>query len=698
MVMRRTPSVQHPATILKGGLDQITPALSLRAGHVVDAINFECAVQGGYSRVKGYQRYDGQTALDNAAYQVVSTTTLTQTLIVGNGIGGQTSAANGLIIDVGNGYVVVGLTTPATFIVGENIIFSLAVIGQVTAVAVKVSAKNNAIYLAGAAEVVRGLIKKVGNTNGLGPVRGAFVLNNNVYAFRDDLNGILSNLWKATLAGWVLVEPTKSFTYNTSVGTGIGGAIPPSEGETFTQTSTGATGIVKRVMQEIGAWKTAATATADAGRLVFQQTSVADVFLGNAVTFSGGATAFVTSAGALQARLAGGKYEFVLANFAGAAQSNRIYGVDGINKPFEFDSVDNVYCQIDLKISGVQAKHIAYHLKYLMVSIGSSIVFSEVGLPYRFTTGGQIATGDVVTGLQALPGTQSSGALAVAGPNNIQILYGNTPANFNLTYFNENAGVINYTMQNFNDVLLFNENGIGTLTTTLKYGNFSAASLTEKIKTFVKDNVTKVAYSVLCREKNQYRIFFTNGYALYLTLSKESEKGVMPIYFPSPVYCAHQARLNDRSEIVLIGSEDGYVYQMEKGTSFDGAPIPAYMDFAWDHNGSPRIEKSYQHATIEMTSQTFASIGFTYQLGYGSDEYAESVIVDTGSPFQGTYRWDQFQWDAFVWDGRSLLPTEVDMDGTAENVKISLASETNYIDSFTINSYILSLINRRAKR
>jgi len=45
----------------EGGLNMIEPALSMRAGELVAADNFEVDVRGRYRRVDGYERFDGQT-------------------------------------------------------------------------------------------------------------------------------------------------------------------------------------------------------------------------------------------------------------------------------------------------------------------------------------------------------------------------------------------------------------------------------------------------------------------------------------------------------------------------------------------------------------------------------------------------------------------------------------------------------------
>ena len=45
----------------EGGVNLVEPALSMRAGELVAANNFEVDVRGRYRRLDGYERFDGQT-------------------------------------------------------------------------------------------------------------------------------------------------------------------------------------------------------------------------------------------------------------------------------------------------------------------------------------------------------------------------------------------------------------------------------------------------------------------------------------------------------------------------------------------------------------------------------------------------------------------------------------------------------------
>ena len=82
---------------LRGGLDLVTPPLSLKPGYVRDALNFEASVLGGYTRIAGYERVDGRPNPSDAIYLTL-TANVTGTIAVGNDITGATSGATGRVI------------------------------------------------------------------------------------------------------------------------------------------------------------------------------------------------------------------------------------------------------------------------------------------------------------------------------------------------------------------------------------------------------------------------------------------------------------------------------------------------------------------------------------------------------------------------------------------------------------------------
>jgi hypothetical protein len=338
---------------------------------------------------------------------------------------------------------------------------------------------------------------------------------------------------------------------------------------------------------------------------------------------------------------------------------------------------------------------------HLVAAILSSLVISGTGTPYRYLTtdgGAEIATGDTVTDLLLQPGSQTVGTLAVYCRSNTLMLYGTSVSDWNLVPFNTGAGAIANTAQNMEQSYALDDAGVRSLSTTLNFGNFTQATLTYPIYPFIAAERTKTTCSLVCRTKSQYRIFFSDGYALHMTIVNGKLLGSMPQVFPTGMNCAFSGKLSTGDEVMYAGGNDGYVYQLDKGSSFDGADVNAYMTFNWNSMRSARILKFFRRASVEMQGNYYAAISFGYSLGYGTTELSQPTAQSYTSGFSGAPQWDLFVWDSFIWDGQTISPTEIGLSGTAENIQITISSGTDYIYPYTVNSVITHFTPRRGMR
>ncbi len=672
-----------------GGLDLVTPSLRLQPGALRDCLNFEVAAFGGYARVGGYERTDGQFAPSAAATTTVQVSLFVNVPTIGQVVTQATTGATGTVIAVA--------TTPAPYIALTKVtgIFDQSnilttpgpvVVGVATPLTVGLDAKTKAIYAAAAADVYRALIQKVPGT---GPVRGVvgmeFAGTDQLYAFRDNVGATAALLYKATPAGWVQVP------YYNTVSFTSGGTAVPLDGDTLTQG--GVTATIKRVVWQSGAWSGTA-----AGQFIITNPSGGNFAAGAATTTS---TAAVTISGVQTpiTMAAGGRFEFDKGNFSGQLVTRRIYGCDGVNPCFEFDG--DTLTPIFTGLSPDRPAHIRIHKNILFVSQQSSMVYSAAGDPFKWSSvdgGGEIATGDTVNGMITLPGSQTTATLGVYMQSNTAFLYGSDPTTFNFVLFNTDIGAVPYSVQNMFDTFFLDDFGVVTLKTTLNYGNFLPTTLTKNIYPFIARERGNLMASAVNRAKGQYRLFFRDGYGLYCTVLNQQYLGSALVLFPDVITCADITHLSDGEEATYVGSESGYVFQMDMGTSFDGAPIDAYITTAWDPVKSPRILKRFRAASIEVQGDSYAEIQYGWQMGYGNSQIPQLPDISLPLNLSNVPHWDEFTWDEFVWDGSGLTPTDTDETGTAENISVIISSGSNYTAPYTVNSIIHHYSMRRGMR
>jgi len=665
----------------------------LQPGALRDVLNFECAQSGGYARIQGYERYDGHPAPSSASYQIIQLQSFTTVPTAGQTVTQNGSGATGTIIAVVVTPVPYLVVTQVTgFFDAANVLSVVpSPIGTAAPLTVAVSAQTDAQYTAAAAQVYRAQIAAV---PGSGPVLGVVGMIFNgvdcVFAFRANQAKTAVLLYQSTAAGWSLVP-----FFNLVLWTE--GSAQPLDGDTLTQG--GVTATIKRVMWQSGAFAASPGNTA-VGAFVVTNPTGGNFAAGAATTSSGGAV--VLSGAQTPITLApGGRFEFTKCNFAGQLVTKRIYGCDGVNQCFEFDGV--TFAPITTGLSPDQPSHITFHKNYLLISQGSSLFYCGVGTPFKWDStdgGGEIATGDVVTGMLTLPGSQTTATCGVYCTQNTSFLYGTDPTTFNFVTFNTGLGALPYSAQNLFDTFVFDVLGVVTLRTTLNWGNFLPTTLTKNLLPFIQQERSKLVASSIMRSKSQYRVFFSDGYGLWLTMVNQQYLGAAVVGFPNPVSCCDEGVTTDDNEVTYFGSSDGlgFVYQMDVGTSFDGQPISAYITPAWDAIKSPRVLKRYRAASIEIQGSSFANIQIGYQLGYGTALIGQPTPIEIASNFAAALHWDNFTWDSFTWDGTTLVPTDIDLTGTGENIQITIGSNDNYTDAYTLNSVIYHYSMRRGIR
>ena len=671
--------------ILAGGLDQITPSLSLKGGVARYAANFECSVTGGYSRIAGYERFNGMTSPSNTdnpreiiiVDAIANAPTIGQTITASGGGTGVLAyiAGTKLVLTETAGSISDGdtLTGPG------GSIGTIVTVGGQPETPLESALITNAI-----ADIYRSDITAV---PGSGRVLGVVEMNDVVYAFRNNAGGTATDIYKSTSSGWSQVPLL--YTVAFSAGTTV-----PAEGSTLTQG--GVTATVKRIMLEAGAW----TGTA-AGQMVIAA-PVGGNFTSGAATIG---TTNLTLGGAQTAVTIpkDGQYEFVVTNFAGQEGTTRIYGVNGVGTAFEFDGT--ILAPIRTGATTDKPTHVVAHKGYLFLSQGSSLMFSAPGQPFCFAAAdgaAEIATGYDVTGMIVMPTGTGAASLGVSSRSNIGVLYGSDSSDFSFVMMNTGTGSLPFSLQSMAQVMAFDDRGALSIQTALQYGNFTQTTVTNSVLPFINEHINMFTCATLNRRRSQYRLFFSDGAGLYITLVNGKLAGCMPVYFPDPVRCAWEGKWSDGEDYCLFGSDDGFVYQMDKGTSFDGDEIEFLLQLNFSPARSARTLKRYRKAALELAAEssqarTYVEFHAAAIIGYDSPEYNQPVSAGY-TQLVGSSRWDSFAWDEFFWDSNGLEPVEMSLDGTSENMALLLYGSADYIAPFTINSGLVHYSPRRMMR
>jgi hypothetical protein len=669
--------------LLGGGLDLLTPAITMEPGKVSSSQNYEPQIGGGYRRIDGFERFDGQDSPSDMAYWLAAVT-LTLPVAVDDTITGLTSAATGIVIAQIPGYLVLGAVT-GTFTNNESI-SNGATVGTIGLVALRGAAdpSNDADYTNLAADLQRGNIDAV---PGEGRIRGVWRYNDVLYAFRDNVGATAGGMYKSTSAGWVQVTFGSEIQFTNAVGEIFAG-------NTITGLTSGATALVVKPMLRTGTWSAAGVGTLIISTITGTWQS------GEAIQVTGVTKATSSSLATAITRLPGGALDFCNANFTGSTDTKKMYGADGVNLAFEFDGTN--YIPIRTGMATDAPSHVIEHKFYLHLSFRGSSQYSGLGLPYAWTSilgAGEIATGENITGYLIQSGGSSTASLAIFTEGRTYILYGSSSANFVLTPSVDDIGSFAFTAQSIgNDSMSLSNRGIQRLRTTLNYGNFEFASVSHLIQPLITGKRGLQTASTTLKTKGQYRVYFSDYSCIAVGLTGDKINGLMPLNYGIPVRCMCTAEDSDGRERTWFGSDSGYVYEDHCGTSFDGEPIESWLRLTFNTLKNPRMRKQFRAAILELTSEGFSNIDVAYDLGYGTLDVARGVGV-LGQEITATGGfWDQFTWDSFAWDAQAVGNPRISLDGVEKSISMNFYSNRDQDAASVLQGITLLTTPRKLER
>lgn len=678
------PQVQYEPVAMAGGLDQVTSSYQLAPGSLRECINFACRTEGGYYRIPGYERFDGRSEPHLAGFIPVGIELSPgQSLNIGDN--GSFGNINGTVSYIDPFGLYVGLTktsgaAPGAFVPGP-VTIAAVVKGTATSYYTNLDIKAIAINKAAAANIYRADIQQV---PGSGPIRGVVYYQDAAYAFRDNAGGTACAIYKSSVSGWQPITLGKTLAFS-------GMSVLPADGDTLTKS--GVTATINRIAITTG------DLTAGTAEGYFVVSAVAGgTFSAGAATYPGGSATLLGPE--VQISLApGGQYSMTIERFSGGAETQRIYGADGVNDAFEFDGTTYV----PLPLIGVTAKPVAVaaHSDHLFFMVGSSIMSSAMGDPYNqevINGASEIALKGVGTGMVSLPGSQGTSALGVFTADSTWLLYGTSSADWHLTAFNIGIGAKPRSMQNLFDAFSFDERGMTMLKQSLNYGNFDSSRLTYNIRPLVKNLQGVGMCSGLSRENGQYRAYFSNGYGIYTTATPQGIVGHGVVLYPHPVLCNFDGEDSSGDAVLLFGTADGYVMRNDVGTSFDGTPINAFLNTNINCAKSPRLRKRFRKLVLEMQGSTYVDMQVGYSFEWATSKVMPHNFMDAGAEFSPLSYWDDLIWDSFFWDGRSSDSISVDLQGTGENIQMMLVVDSDYTGEFTVPSAIFHYTPRRGNR
>tara|TARA_R100000654_G_scaffold5007_2_gene14373 strand:+ start:5290 stop:6843 length:1554 start_codon:yes stop_codon:yes gene_type:complete len=329
------------------------------------------------------------------------------------------------------------------------------------------------------------------------------------------------------------------------------------------------------------------------------------------------------------------RVRFCKYNFDG---NDKLFIVDGIGYPLILAGIT----ASDLsQLSGPSdlqgATHAVEFKEHIFAAKGENLIFSAPFEDDDFTAasgGGIINVGSTITDLIVF-----REQLIVFSEDRISRIVGSSIADFQMQPITDNIGcVVNDTAQEISgDVIFLGPDGLRTVAGTERNEDFNLASVTKPIqKEIVALTSGNTSFSsVTIREKSQYRIF---GFAS--TTTAAASKGIIGTQIQGEqgtglnwaettgikAYVA-DSTYTGKAETVIFANDDGYVYQMESGNSFDGSNITASFSTPYFPISDPRTRKSVYRATIYTDPQGTVNLDFNMKYDLSETGVVEPATI-----------------------------------------------------------------------
>ncbi|MBV8049119.1 MAG: hypothetical protein JO171_18370, partial [Paludibacterium sp.] len=267
----------------------------------------------------------------------------------------------------------------------------------------------------------------------------------------------------------------------------------------------------------------------------------------------------ITSAVAIT-RAPGGQMEFCNINFTGSATGLKMYGVDGVNPAFEWDGT--TYVPIHTGATPDTPSHVINFKEALWLSILGNVEVSTLGQPYNWDAlqgAGTFAVGDIISGFAPNGGTYVTGStMSIFSDRHLYTMYGSSTADYKLVTSIWDMGFSAFTMQPVsNDTYGWTSRGIQTIITTLTFGDFDYNSISHEIQSLINKKQGLQIASTSLHQKNQYRVYFSDGTALTVGLTGDKMNGIMPLNYNLPVRCISTDTNAAGAEVTYFGSDNG---------------------------------------------------------------------------------------------------------------------------------------------
>lgn len=383
-------------------------------------------------------------------------------------------------------------------------------------------------------------------------------------------------------------------------------------------------------------------------------------------------------------RSGGGKLRVAKYRVAGV---DKVAGVDGVNTPFTWNGTTFVE-MTGAPSDVVGASFIAYHKNQMFFAKGEVLTFTSPYTDSDFSAAngsGVINVGGVITGI--IPFRE---ALVIFTDKTISQLVGNTLQDFVLQPVTKNVGcVAPDTIQEIGgDVIFLGPEGLRLFSATDRVGDFNLGVVSKPIQNEMTALIAASSSFASCviKQKSQYRILGYNATGL----STSNSKGVLGTQMvgdnTSTMAWAETVGIKayvadgdyeNQTETLVFAHDDGYIYEMESGNSFDGTNIIASFATPFVSINDPRIRKTFYKLFLYTDPQGGVTTSVNLKLDFDTQGsiQPDTIQLSNEAGSVGFYGSSGARYGTTVFGSKLVKQFETQVIGSAFSVSLQFVSD-----------------------
>ena len=394
----------------------------------------------------------------------------------------------------------------------------------------------------------------------------------------------------------------------------------------------------------------------------------------------------------------GSKFRFHDFNFG---STKRVAIVDGANYPSTWSESEGLTV-IDTNADLIGANTVTTFKSHLFFGVGNKVIFSA---PFTFNDYTPANGAGVLTFPSTITGIiEFREKLIVFTTSSIHQLVGSSQADFALSGISDDLGCVSpdTIAEAGGDILFLGPDGLRFLGATARIGDFNLSLASRGIQDDITTLVTDFdsLTGVVVRGKSQYRLFgYSSGSAPAVTsgyigtqFSDQEATGFNWGQTAGIKAYRTVSKYVGSSEIVLFCGEDGYVYKMESGNTFDGTAIAASFYTPFMPINDPRLRKTLYKATSYYDPEGNVSGTLTFKYDFQRPDVIQPLsgggsFAILGSAIFGT--------SSYGGDPETVLETQA--TGSFFTVSLQYEFATQGDPPFVLDTVLLEYSNNDRK-